>query len=154
MSALKILRQMKLEAIIKEYPNVPHHALPVVKYSDVSTNTLTRCIIDFLRLSGHQAERINTMGRPIDKRQQVTDVIGKTKTIGTMTWGKSTATKGSADISATVFGRSVKIEVKFGSDRQSPDQNIYQQTIEASGGIYLIARTFEGFYQDYQELLK
>ena len=149
MKAIDILKNLKLESLRAEYPSVPAHAIPTQKYSDNSANGLTKCIIDFLQLSGHQAERINTMGRPIDNRKQVTDVIGRTKTIGTMTWGKSTATKGSADISATINGRSVKIEVKYGNDRQSEDQKKYQESIERSGGQYLIAKTFEDFYLKY-----
>jgi hypothetical protein len=149
MKPLEILKQLKLNHIRKEYPSLPEHAIKQPKYSDNSANGLTACIIDFLQLSGHQAERINTMGRPIDKRKQVTDVIGRTKTIGSMTWGKSTATKGSADISATIFGRSVKIEVKYGQDKQSEYQKQYQKAIESSGGIYWIAKTFDQFYEMY-----
>jgi hypothetical protein len=93
------------------------------------------------------------MGRPIDNRKQVTDVIGRTKTIGSMTWGKSTATKGSADISATILGRSVKIEVKIGRDRQSDDQKIYQEAIERSGGHYWIVKNFDDFYKKYENFL-
>ena len=149
MKAIDILKNLKIESLRAEYPSVPAHAIPTPKYSDNSANGLTKCIIDFLQLSGHQAERINTMGRPIDNRKQVTDVIGRTKTIGSMKWGKSTATKGSADISATINGMSVKIEVKYGNDRQSEDQKKYQESIERSGGQYLIAKTFEDFYLNY-----
>jgi hypothetical protein len=94
------------------------------------------------------------MGRPIDNRKQVTDVIGRTKTIGSMTWGKSTATKGSADISATIQGRSVKIEVKIGKDRQSEDQKVYQANIEKSGGQYWIAKNFDDFIKKYDDFLE
>jgi hypothetical protein len=41
-------------------------------------------------------------------------------------WTKGTSTAGSADISATIKGRSVKIEVKIGKDRQSEAQKKYQ----------------------------
>lgn len=153
MKPLEILKQLKLRQLKQDYPNVPDHAISQPKYSDGSANGLTKCIIEFLQLSGHQAERINTMGRPIDSRKQVTDVIGRTKIIGSMTWGKSTATKGSADISATINGRSVKIEVKYGSDRQSEDQKRYQESIEKSGGQYWIAKTFDQFYEKYCEYL-
>jgi len=122
MKPLDRLKQLKQEAMLESYPNVPKYAISAPKYEDKTANGLTKCIIEFLQLSNHQAERINTMGRPIDNRKQVTDVIGRTKTIGSMTWGKSTATKGSADISATIQGKSVKIEVKIGKDRQSQDQ--------------------------------
>jgi len=55
-------------------------------------------------------------------------------------------TKGSADISATVQGKSVKIEIKWGHDRQSPSQAKYQSEIEKASGIYIIVHTFDEFY--------
>jgi hypothetical protein len=154
MKPLDRLKQLKQEAMLESYPNVPKYALSAPKYEDKTANGLTKCIIEFLQLSNHQAERINTMGRPIDNRKQVTDVIGRTKTIGSMTWGKSTATKGSADISATIQGRSVKIEVKIGKDRQSEDQKVYQTNIEKSGGQYWIAKNFDDFIKKYDDFLE
>jgi hypothetical protein len=153
MKPLDRLKHLKQEAMLESYPNVPKYALSTPKYEDKTANGLTKCIIEFLQLSNHQAERINTMGRPIDNRKQVTDVIGRTKTIGSMTWGKSTATKGSADISATIQGRSVKIEVKIGKDRQSQDQKNYQAKIEKSGGQYWIAKNFDDFIKKYDDFL-
>ena len=154
MKPLDILKELKLNHSISEHPNVPRYAIALPKYEDKTANGLTRCIIDYLQLSDHQAERINTMGRPIDNRKQVTDVLGRTKTIGSMTWGKSTATKGSADISATIQGRSVKIEVKIGKDRQSQDQKVYQSNIEKSGGQYWIVKNFDDFMKKYDEFLE
>jgi hypothetical protein len=153
MKPLDRLKHLKQESMLESYPNVPKYALSAPKYEDKTANGLTKCIIEFLQLSNHQAERINTMGRPIDNRKQVTDVIGRTKTIGSMTWGKSTATKGSADISATIQGRSVKIEVKIGKDRQSEDQKVYQANIEKSGGKYWIAKNFDDFIKKYDDFL-
>jgi hypothetical protein len=154
MKPLDRLKHLKQKAMLESYPNVPKYALSAPKYEDKTSNGLTKCIIEFLQLSNHQAERINTMGRPIDNRKQVTDVIGRTKTIGSMTWGKSTATKGSADISATIQGRSVKIEVKIGADRQSEDQKVYQANIEKSGGQYWIAKNFDDFIKKYDDFLE
>jgi hypothetical protein len=154
MKPLDRLKHLKQQAMLESYPNVPKYALSAPKYEDKTANGLTKCIIEFLQLSNHQAERINTMGRPIDNRKQVTDVIGRTKTIGSMTWGKSTATKGSADISATIQGRSVKIEVKIGADRQSEDQKVYQANIEKSGGKYWIAKNFDDFIKKYDDFLE
>jgi hypothetical protein len=154
MKPLDRLKHLKQEAMLESYSSVPKYALSAPKYEDKTANGLTKCIIEFLQLSNHQAERINTMGRPIDNRKQVTDVIGRTKTIGSMTWGKSTATKGSADISATIQGRSVKIEVKIGADRQSEDQKVYQAKIEKSGGQYWIAKNFDDFIKKYDDFLE
>ena len=155
MKPLDKLKELKLNESIKKRPNVPLYALEsaLPKYTDKTANGLTRCILDFLELCDYQVERINTMGRPIDNRKQVTDVIGRTKTIGTMTWGKSTATKGSSDISATIEGLSVKIEVKIGRDRQSEYQKIYQANIEKAKGKYWIVKNFADFYEKYQNFL-
>jgi hypothetical protein len=153
MKPLEQLKQIKLDQLKRDYPNVPEYAIPQPKYSDKSANGLTKCVIEWLQLNGWQAERINTMGRPIDNRKQVTDVIGRTKTVGSLTWGKSTATKGSADISATIMGRSVKLEVKYGKDRQSPEQKRYQEMIERSGGVYIIVRDFDTFHEWYKNFI-
>lgn len=59
------------------------------------------------------------MGRMVDDRKTYIDVIGRYKTIGSVKWVKGTSTAGTADISATIAGRSVKIEIKIGADRQS-----------------------------------
>lgn len=123
-------------------------------YSDKTANGLTRCIIDFLTFSGWQAERITNTGRMIDRRRTYTDVLGHKKQIGSMEWVKGTGTAGTADISATIAGRSVKIEVKIGRDRQSTAQSIYQKKIEASGGIYFIATNMQDFLERYYSTFK
>lgn len=151
-SAIQILRQMAAAELKRKHTSYPENlTLPVKPYNDKTANGLTRCIIDFLKFSGWQAERINTTGRPVDRREIVTNVIGQKRQIGSVEWIRSGSTPGSADISATIRGRSVKIEVKIGSDRQSEAQIRYQQAIEKAGGIYIVARTFEQFYGWYQK---
>lgn len=153
MKPIEKLKQLKLAQLKEQYPNVPDFAIKQPKYTDKTANGLTKCIIEFLILSGWQAERINTMGRMLDNRKQVTDVIGRTKTIGSMTYIPTTGTKGSADISATIKGKSVKIEVKILNDKQSEYQKQYQKDIEKSGGFYFIAKDFDSFYYWYLEFL-
>ena len=154
MKPLEHLRQLKLAKTRELYPNVPDIALPKTEYNEKSANGLTKCVTEFLNLSGHQAERINTMGRMIDSRKQVTDVIGRTKTIGSAKYIPTTGTKGSADISATILGRSVKIEVKIGADRQSQHQKDYQAMVENAGGTYWIVKNFDQFYILYQDFTR
>jgi hypothetical protein len=88
-------------------------------------------------------------GRLIDTRQPFTDVADRTRTIGEKKWIKGTGTNGTADISAIINGRSVKIEAKYNRDRQSEAQRIYQSQVQQAGGIYFIARTFEMFFDWY-----
>jgi hypothetical protein len=147
--ALKALEKLSFNAKRLRYPNNPYLVADI--FEDKTANGLTKAIIEFLRLSGHQAERISTTGRPIDKRQIFTDILGNTRQIGSIDWIKGTVTNGSADISATIKGRSVKIEVKIGNDRQSPAQKEYQKAIQTAFGIYYIARTFANFVTWYEQ---
>jgi hypothetical protein len=89
------------------------------------------------------------MGRVIDNRKTYTNVIGQNVTIGSTQYIPGTSTKGTADISATIKGRSVKIEVKIGKDKQSEAQKQYQSNIERAGGTYIIAKTFSEFMDWY-----
>ena len=118
-------------------------------WNDNSANALTKCIIHFLTYSGFQAERINTMGVYREgKKIQVGENSRQLKG----TWTPSTSTKGSADISATIRGRSVKIEVKQ-KDKQSEVQKQYQQSIEKAGGVYMIFRNFDDFIIWYNDFI-
>lgn len=133
----------------RKYPSVPDHALPKPKYTDRTANGLTKAIIDFLRLKGWQAERINTTGRYLDESKTYIDVLGHNRKIGSGKWIPTSGQRGSADISATIAGRSVKIEVKM-KDKQSEAQKEYQRQVERSGGIYFIARSWNGFIEWYK----
>lgn len=130
-----------------KYPNVPY--LPPSKMKCNSANSLTQCVLKWLRLNGHQAERINTQGRRMDQTRVVSDCLGNRRTIGSVKWVPGTGTRGSADVSSIIRGRSVKIEIKWGRDRQSDDQRVYQANVEMAGGVYLICRTFDEFYEWY-----
>ena len=143
--AIKHLESLILEAKKLRYPSIPSDYIAAVKYRDDTANGLTKCGIDFLKVKGHQAERISTTGRPIDRTKTFTDVLGHQRTIGRIEWIPGTSTKGSADISATIDGRSVKIEVKIGPDRMSQAQRDYERSIVTSGGIYYIAKDFATF---------
>ncbi len=152
--ALKILKELSIKNQHLKCPTFPIEYLPKPKYEDRTANGLTKCIIDYIKFSGGQAERINSTGRPIDQRKTYTDVLGRTRQVGGYKWVFGTGTKGTADISATINGKSIKIEVKIGNDKQSEAQEKYQCEIERAGGIYVIAKTFEQFYLWYQKTFK
>ena len=128
----------------EKYPSMPEFALAKTKWSDSSANALTKAVTSFINLSGYQAERINTTGM---WRQGAKLNVGEGTRQMPGKWTKGTGTKGSADISATINGRSVKIEIKYGKDRQSDDQIRYQEMIEKAGGIYIIVKNFDDFIQ-------
>jgi hypothetical protein len=142
------LKALELASLSAKYPNNAY--IPLSNWKDDSANALTQCITAFLIFSGWQAERINTMGvyregKKIQVGENTRQLKGK--------WTPSTSTKGSADISATIFGRSVKIEVKYGKDKQSEVQKRYQESVEAAGGTYFIARNFDEFIIFYLKFI-
>ena len=142
------LKALELASLSAKYPNNAY--IPLSNWKDDSANGITQCITAFLNFSGWQAERINTMGVYREgKKIQVAENTRQLKG----TWTPSTGTKGSADISATIRGRSVKIEVKYGKDKQSEVQKRYQESIEQAGGTYYIAKDFDNFLLFYDNFL-
>lgn len=153
--SVKTLEQLAFEKLKERYPNNPYY--PKVKYTDATTNGLTKCVIDYITFSGNHAERVNSTGAIKDNRKTSKDVLGNLRTIGSVQWIKSNTQTGTADISATVKGKSLKIEIKCeatGDKKQSKGQIEYQKQIEAAGGVYLIVRNFTDFYNWLNEYLK
>jgi len=101
------------------------------------SNTIENCIVLYAKWTGlYQAENIKNTGT---WRPGIGYIPGRGQ-------------KGTADISATIRGKSVKIEVKYGKDRQSDDQKAYQAEVERAGGLYWIVRTFTDFMNQYNRL--
>ena len=144
----QLLKALEINYLTLKHPTMRY--ITASDWKDDSANALTQCITAFINFSGYQAERINTMGVYREgKKIQVGENSRQLKG----TWTPSTSTKGSADISATIRGRSVKIEVKYGKDKQSEVQKRYQESIEAAGGTYFIARNFDEFMIFYYNFI-
>ena len=147
---IKKLNKMIQQDLFDKFPEVPPGFLENVgKITVSSANSLTGAIIKFIKLKGYHAANIKVTGRMVDKRVTYTDILGNKRQIGTCKYIKSSMEVGSADISATIKGLTVMIEVKWGKDRQSEAQKRYQARIEKAGGIYLIIHKFEEFYEWY-----
>lgn len=148
MKGLKELSRLDLEARRKQYPNVPDHALGSAKFSDKTANGLTKAIIRYLQLCGHTAWRQSSEGR-YRPGVRVTDVLGRVRQMkGTFLPGQN---NGASDVAALVNGRFFAIEVKM-RDKQSDAQKDYQRRIELSGGVYIIARSFDDFLTQFNNL--
>ena len=126
------------------------HGLPGVKIPPVhKSNGLTTFIINFLTWQGHRATRINVSGRLIETpEKQASGVI-----LGTKKYMRSMTRKGTADISATIRGRSVMIEVKTGRDQPRPVQLDEQRRERAAGGIYEFIRDVGEFFYLYDKIV-
>jgi hypothetical protein len=148
----KELIKLKMASSQAKHPNMHPDCIPRPVYSDKTANGLTKMVIDWITLNGGQAERISNMGRYIDSSKVVTNVLGQRMKIGSGKFIPGAGTNGTADISAIVKGRSVKIEVKM-KDKQSDAQKKYQESVERAGGIYYIVRSFDEFIEKYISLL-
>ena len=147
-----MLRALELEELKAKSPNMPESYIPLTDWKDNSANSLTKCVIAWITYMGGQAERISSQGqyREGKKIQVGTGSIAYTKQLpGKWTPGQST--KGTADISCTIKGRSVKIEIKYGRDVQSDVQKQYQASVEKAGGVYIIVRDFDSFVEWYEQ---
>jgi len=151
---LEQLRALALAHSRTLHPTLPESARSTRTYNDRTSNGCCLCIIDFLHFSGQQAERVSVTGRYIDKSKTVKDTLGFTRRIGSGQWIKSSMQPGTADLSATINGRSVKIEIKIGRDKQSEFQKRYQQQIEQAGGLYWLCHNFDEFLNYHNELIK
>ncbi len=148
--AILELERLAMAANRFKYPLLPNGARYIGKFTDKTANNLTKCVIEFLHLNGWQAERINCTGRMLDNTKVVDNVVYQHR-IGSKHWIPTSGQRGTADISATIAGRSVKIEIKVNKDKQRPAQIEYQKQVEKSGGLYLIIKTFQQFYDWYQK---
>ncbi len=138
MNALQQLSDLSYQNKKIKFPSVPEYALVKDKFSK-DTNGLTKCIMSFLQLKGHYAVRVNTQGQYHPHLKK---------------WIHGSTRRGTADIHATIKGRHVSIEIKVGRDKQSDAQRITQQDVEAEGGLYFIAHTFEEFIEWYHDKIK
>jgi hypothetical protein len=134
-----------------KYPNAykdGYYLDPKVPKVD-SANGLTTFICNYLAWLNHRATRINVSGRLVDgvEKQPSGAKIGVKK------WIPSSTRKGTADISATIKGRSVMLEIKVGSDRPRPEQLTEQARERRAGGIYEFIKTPEEFFYLYDYIV-
>lgn len=135
----------------KERYNAAHHEYYKVKYPQVvadgfycsptlpkykTANGLTKFITNYILWAGWRATRVNTMGRQVG---------GK--------WIPGTTRKGTADISATIKGRSIMIEIKVGKDKASEYQLKEQELERKSGGIFEFISSPDEFFTLYDYVL-
>lgn len=106
--------------------------MPIV----TKANGLTTFICNYLNWLGHRATRINVSGRKVGDK-----------------WIRSSTRRGSADISATVKGKSVMIEIKVGRDKPSLEQLAEQMKERKAGGIYEFCSSVDEFFMIYDNLL-
>jgi len=99
-------------------------------------NGLTQAIVRFILWNGYRATRISSSGRVVKGKY----IPGATR-------------RGQSDISATLKGRSVQIEIKINKDKPSEHQLREQMLEEKAGGVYIFIHNFEEFLLWYDNFL-
>ncbi|HEY8402355.1 MAG TPA: hypothetical protein VIK89_13900 [Cytophagaceae bacterium] len=128
----------EISALQAKYPNVPAYAIPTTKTKKSPTNQLTSDIISYVTRLGGYAFRINTQGTYSEK-------LKKFITSG--------AEKGVSDILICFDGLLICCELKQGKDKQRPDQEKFQNKIEAAGGKYFITTSFDSFKIQFTNII-
>ncbi|MFA5298834.1 MAG: hypothetical protein WC389_11570 [Lutibacter sp.] len=135
--AVKELEQLAMVEARRLHPDIPDSVLCPRVFRDDRANNLTKCVVEYIRLKGGFASRINNQGtfnRKLNK------------------YIPSTSRKGLADVMATFRGLSLHIEVKAGKDVQSDEQKKVESEVRHAGGYYFLAKDFESFYQWFNSL--
>jgi hypothetical protein len=148
----------------KERYNAAHFEYYKVKYPQVvadgfycsptlpkykTANGLTKFITNYILWAGWRATRVNTTGRLVDGIEKTASGLH----LSVKKWIPGTTRKGTADISATIKGRSVMIEIKIGKDKASEYQLTEQALERKSGGIYEFISTPDEFFVLYDYVL-
>ena len=118
---------------------------PTRPFTEKGANELTRSIEAFIRYTGNYADRINNTGIYDPKTKK---------------FRRSNTRRGIADVLATKRiehqGRfsvmTAAIERKYGNDKLSEYQLRIKDDIERAGGIYLVARTWDQFINDWNKI--
>jgi len=155
MKAIQALKDLIIEDQKVKYPNVPDHCRALNTFNLLKPEKREKKRIElFLNLSkGSRGTIIENRGMRIDNRKTVTDIIGRQKVIGSVSFIGSGIRNGTADIMAIIKGKAIDIELKrvykTGKDRQSPEQKREQQMAEEAGAEYWIVKDFDDFYEKY-----
>ena len=133
--SVKELEKLNFAAKKIKYPDNP--AVIKNSFRDDSANELTRCILVWLKLNGHFGGRVNTMGTYSQK-------LGK--------YIRSGSRKGMADITSIIDGKHVSIEIKTGKDKLRPEQEKVKSEVEAAGGVYIVASSYDNFLEQIKNI--
>jgi hypothetical protein len=149
-ATIKTLIEKAFDKLKFKHSSLPIHAIPKPKYSDKTSNGLTKCIIDWINLSGGMAERRSNTGRYLQPKTY-TNIFGKEQQLQEGKYIKSSGRIGTSDISGIFSGVALSIEVKVGKDKMSQAQIKYKSDFEKAGGWHCVAESFNQFYHEFKK---
>lgn len=110
-----------------------------------SSNQLAADIIKYVKLCRGAARRVNTQGQWDEALQK---------------WRPSGMKRGYEDVDACMLimvrgikiGLKVAIEIKIGKDSLKDEQKERREEVLFSGGVYMVAKTFDQFKRDWDDI--
>jgi hypothetical protein len=136
LSPLQYLAKLEMADKERKYPNVPAQYLVKTKRVVKDANSLTKAVLRCLELHGCYATRVQSQG-------QWNQQLGR--------FTHSTTKQGTADLHASINGRHVSIEIKWGKDRLSAAQKKTAQQVESSGGLYVVVHDYDIFWAWFEQ---
>jgi len=114
------------------------------------SNALTDAVINYVRLNGGAARRVNTQGTYVEAKYNERGVQLK----GTGAYRKSGMKRGFEDVSCIIppHGKYLAVEVKIGADKLRDEQIERKAEVEKCGGLYFVAKDFDSFKLFYDNL--
>jgi len=111
------------------------------------SNSLTQAVIDYVKLNGGIARRVNTQGTYVEAQYNERGVQVK----GTGAYRKSGMKRGFEDVSCIIppHGKYLAVEIKIERDKLSPEQIERKAEVERVGGIYYEAKDINSFITFY-----
>lgn len=149
---LTTFRTMYLEYHRYRYPNIPDYGRTYPNYLSKlrTTNGMTNAIKGYLLLNGWMCERISNTGRQITKHIKRGQLDFRAST--EQQYIPGSGTNGRADLSAKVpMSLEIEVKNKYTNDRMRPEQYQYKRLVEASGGVYVVATSFDDFVTWYEQ---
>jgi len=117
-----------MESLYINKSKFPEYARPDLSFNykkKHKANLLTQLVVDYLKFNNYFVERTSNTGLYRADIKKYT---------------KGSGMNGTSDLKAVINGNMYAIEIKFGKDKQSEAQKIYQRKIKAAGGKYIIVR--------------
>ena len=135
-TALQELASLEMAEKRRTHPNVPERCRVKSKFVVKDANSLTHAVKRCLELHGCYVTRVQSQG-------QWNQGLGR--------FTHSTTRKGTADLHAIINVRHVSVEVKWGKDRLSADQKKTAQQVQSAGGLYIVVKDYETFWNWFEQ---
>lgn len=134
---------VRLDGLVQSTQTFPENCkIPTSKFFNGTkpANLLTTIAVFWIKRSGGHAYR-NTSTGSVRKQRDGSYKLTPNKSM-----------KGSADIMATINGRTVAIEVKIGRDKMSEHQIKFRDQITAAGGSYFVIKSFDDLLAELETI--